>query len=716
MKQTLNPRDVTAKKKFFDNYRSIITNPIRWLIFLPAIIYIPGILGWIPFPSETADYTDLLLTHYPYAVYLRESLLLNRAIPLWYNLIYSGVPFAANPLSGLWYLPGWIALLFPLPAGISFVLALHSIWGTGGFYKFLESEGIELPGSIIGAIAFGLMPKIAAHYGAGHVSMLYAIAWTPWLLWMSRKDKRGWKTGIILGCLFLADPRWAIFAGLLWISYTIAHRHYITKNQPLFYLQACGIALLITSPLILPMLEFMSISTRALMSSDDVLVYSLPPDKLLGLIIPGSGGNPEWFLYPGGLIIFLFVLQFVDKELRKINGFWSTWVGFSLLISMGSLIPGAELFSKLPLVSLLRVPPRALFITGICFAVIGGRTISWLFHLIRSDIRVQRVAFGVIAFTLLFGGSIVTVVKTPEVNLYWGFIFIFIAAASILVLGQFKRNKIMKVILIGITILDLAGMGFLSFSVVPGQKRLTENIEILKILENEQQLFRIYSPSYSIPQDIAVENSIELADGVDPLQIKSYVEFMESATGVVSDGYSVTIPPYKSGAPDIDNINSVPEPFLLGLINVKFLISAFEIQKDGLILIEKIADRHIYTNQHFLPRAWVQVEELSPENNQSIEQVETVMEVEWNPNKIQLYATGPGTLVLSEIHYPGWTASVDGKNIEIRPAYGILRSITLTGGNHEIVFRYHPISVYAGLCLAAAAWLFILWQYLHEKR
>ena len=92
------------------------------------------------------------------------------------------------------------------------------------------------------------------------------------------------------------------------------------------------------------------------------------------------------------------------------------------------------------------------------------------------------------------------------------------------------------------------------------------------------------------------------------------------------------------------------------------------------------------------------------------------MEVEWNPNKIQLYATGPGTLVLSEIHYPGWTASVDGKNIEIRPAYGILRSITLTGGNHEIVFRYHPISVYAGLCLAAAAWLFILWQYLHEKR
>jgi hypothetical protein len=322
----------------------------------------------------------------------------------------------------------------------------------------------------------------------------------------------------------------------------------------------------------------------------------------------------------------------------------------------------------------------------------------------------------VIAFTLLIGGSIATVAKSSKVSLYWGFVFLIIAAAGILVLSQFNRNKIMKAILIGITIVDLAGMGFLSFYVVTGQKRLTENIEILKILENEHQLYRIYSPSYSIPQDIAVENSIELADGVDPLQIKSYVEFMEVATGVTYAGYSVTIPPYKSGAPNIDNIDSVPEPFLLGLINVKFIISAFELQKDGLILIEKVEDRHLYANQYFLPRAWVQVEELSPENNQSIAQVETVDEIEWNPNKIQLNATGPGTLVLSEIHYPGWTASVDGKKIEIRPAYGILRSISLTSGKHVIEFRYHPITVYAGLGLAAAAWLFILWQYLQEKR
>ncbi len=61
------------------------------LLILPAVIYIPGMLGWIPFPSETAQYTDLLLAHYPNALYLRNAILQDHSIPLWSNLIYSGV-------------------------------------------------------------------------------------------------------------------------------------------------------------------------------------------------------------------------------------------------------------------------------------------------------------------------------------------------------------------------------------------------------------------------------------------------------------------------------------------------------------------------------------------------------------------------------------------------------------------------------------------------
>jgi hypothetical protein len=158
---------------------------IKWyvpaLIILPALIYLPGILGGIPFPSETAEYSDLLISHYPYAQLIKNSLIQYQAIPLWSSLIYSGMPLAANPLAGLFYLPSWIAFLFPLPAGISVVVALHSIFGSYGFYLFLKDEGLGEVASLTGALLFGFMPKIAAHYGAGHVTLIYAICWTPWL-------------------------------------------------------------------------------------------------------------------------------------------------------------------------------------------------------------------------------------------------------------------------------------------------------------------------------------------------------------------------------------------------------------------------------------------------------------------------------------------------------------------------------------------------------
>ncbi|NOQ40381.1 MAG: hypothetical protein GQ562_08695, partial [Anaerolineales bacterium] len=594
----------------------------KFLIILPVIIYLPGILGWIPFPSETAQYTDLLLAHYPNAVYLRDAILQDHSIPLWSNLIYSGVPFAANPLSGVWYLPGWIALIFPLPAGISIVLAMHSVFGTWGFYKLLRSEGAGDIGSIIGGIAFGLMPKIAAHYGAGHVTMLYALAWTPWLMLESRNGDKWWKTGVIFAFLFLADPRWAVFAGLLWISYDIAHRQNIRGVTSLNYVKTGLVSFLIASPLILPMMEFARISTRSMMTVEDVLVYSLPPENLLGLIIPGSGGNPEWFMYPGGLLIVLFILQWFIKGLKKENNFWLVWIGLSLFISLGSWIPGAEWVAKLPLVGLLRVPSRALFISGIGFAAIGGKSIDWLIKHEISIKKIRSVTFGVLFFSILLGGAIVLINKTDIYRMLWGFVFLAFAAIGLFVISKIRNFEAVKWVAVGIVVIDLAGTGFLSYSIKSPMIIMDNNSVIDEYIDNETDMFRTYSPSYSIPQYLAVDRAFELADGVDPLQIGSYAEFMEAASGIPAEGYSVTIPPFKTGNPDIDNKGSIPDAFLLGLINVKYVVSEFEVQSDGLILLEKIADRYIYLNEQYLTRAWVQTEDLIPEDQQSHQLIE----------------------------------------------------------------------------------------------
>ena len=210
---------------FQDGERASPRGILRVVLFLiPGLVYALTFGGDVAVPPGGGAFSDLLITHYPNLLYLRDSIFLTRQLPLWSTLIQSGAPFAANPLSGLFYLPGWFAMLFPLPAGLNLTVAAHVIFGTWGMYKFLRQRQVKEIGSIVGALSFGLIPKFAAHFGAGHITLLYSISWTPWLLFVSGADEQGWKTGAIAGLLFLADPRWSIYAGLMWVS-SVSYTH-----------------------------------------------------------------------------------------------------------------------------------------------------------------------------------------------------------------------------------------------------------------------------------------------------------------------------------------------------------------------------------------------------------------------------------------------------------------------------------------------------------
>jgi uncharacterized membrane protein YfhO len=56
----------------------------------------------------------------------------------------------------------------------------------------------------------------------------------------------------------------------------------------------------------------------------------------------------------------------------------------------------------------------------------------------------------------------------------------------------------------------------------------------------------------------------------------------------------------------------------------------------------------------------------------------------------------PGLLVLGDAFYPGWQASVDGRETKIYPANYVMRSVILPTGKHRVVFRYAPASFRIG--------------------
>ncbi len=58
-------------------------------------------------------------------------------------------------------------------------------------------------------------------------------------------------------------------------------------------------------------------------------------------------------------------------------------------------------------------------------------------------------------------------------------------------------------------------------------------------------------------------------------------------------------------------------------------------------------------------------------------------------------------LVLTDVHYPGWKAFVDGEEAPVERVDYLLRGVMVPAGSHTVEFRYEPASVRAGLIISA---------------
>lgn len=69
---------------------------------------------------------------------------------------------------------------------------------------------------------------------------------------------------------------------------------------------------------------------------------------------------------------------------------------------------------------------------------------------------------------------------------------------------------------------------------------------------------------------------------------------------------------------------------------------------------------------------------------------------------------GPSFFVLSDTHYPGWKAYVDGVPVPISRVYGIVRGIEIqSAGEHKIEFKFASGSIRAGAGISLAALLIL---------
>jgi hypothetical protein len=83
---------------------------------------------------------------------------------------------------------------------------------------------------------------------------------------------------------------------------------------------------------------------------------------------------------------------------------------------------------------------------------------------------------------------------------------------------------------------------------------------------------------------------------------------------------------------------------------------------------------------------------------------------------IQVETTGSGLLVLTDANYPGWQATIDGREVEIHQTDGLFRGVVVPDGRHDVVFTFHSPTYRLGLLITATTllvWL-LIWIYLSK--
>ncbi|NLW50329.1 MAG: YfhO family protein [Candidatus Brocadiaceae bacterium] len=189
-------------------------------------------------------------------------------------------------------------------------------------------------------------------------------------------------------------------------------------------------------------------------------------------------------------------------------------------------------------------------------------------------------------------------------------------------------------------------------------------------------------------------------------------------------------------------LGEVPISPALDLLNVRWILTPTPDLPGGFTHVDRIGDVHIFENPRALPRACIvhrasravddrsagailrDAERFDPrerillhddaepplwldDGTQGAD--ESVRIIRDDGDRIRLAAelSRPGYVVLADQHYPGWTATVDGRPAALLRANVAVKAVRLPPGRHEVVLEFRPRSFRVGL-LATLGGLVVL--------
>jgi hypothetical protein len=697
------------------------------VLFVPALLHPERML----YPTF-APHSDLTVAHWPKAYLIAHTWQAERSLPSWTPANLSGMPLAANPVAMRFYPLSWLFLFLPINVVFNLLFVFHLFWGGLGVYRLLRADfGLDPIPALAGGLTLALGGKLLAHAAGGHVILVAAVAWMPWaLLGTHRLLRQGhlrWAglTAAALAMQVVTDVRILLYTAYLLVAYVLWELLVVERRRRKICMRFIIPRLMLVPILagvlgaaqLCPLIELAGYSNRSL-SLTEAGQFSLTPLTLsLGLFLPSARGGHELVVYLGLIALILACLGLRRSDRR--SWFFGGVVLLAILFALGSATPLFEIVYRwLPGFRWVRAPARVFFLASLGMAILTGMGMQ---SLAQGHVRwstLLALAIGTLSLGLGLGLALVFgQVNRATLGLAC------LPSLTLLVISLAARRSIAPPLaLMGLTsllLIDLISFDLTLVRFVTPAEAFAEGSAVAAYLAKQPGLFRTYSPSYSLPSHVAAQAGVQTADGVEGVHLAIYDRFMALAGGYDDSSFSVTLPPFPPDRPLAEAFrNTQPDLPLLGLFNVEYLVTAFPMDWPGLSFVSKVGETYVYRNQYALPRAWIvspeldsnagwsgQLAALAEQSTRAVAGGQYTAEVtHYAPDRIRIEARSPesGMLVLSEIWYPGWRATVDGEDRPVQPVAGILRGVSLTQGTHQIELIYDPASVRWGKRLSLA--------------
>jgi hypothetical protein len=680
------------------------------------------VIGWWAYPwlipGHLARDGDSFYLFYPAVEFARAELLAGR-IPLWDPRKFLGAPFAANLLIPVFYPPMTAALLLPQPFGLYLCMVGH--FALGGALAYLAARrgfGVGRAGAMMAGLTFALCGSLAAH--RAHPNQIMAAVWLPAVLLggmklveAERPRRAATWLGLALGLQGLAgQPQFIIYSGVVLGVVVVGGafralfvgqiRQVGLVGRPFRgLLLAAVIGAGLSAVAILPARELSQHSVRRILDPSVATSFSLPWRALIGLLWPpyapadatvGGWSFTEFAIFLGWVAPLLAVVGCLAR--RRAAGAWmlAALAVIGLLLALGDATPlHGWAMAVFPPLGLFRAPARAFILTALAVSVLAGFGVDAALH--------KRRARGIVA--ALFA-------------------------------------------------LQIAGFGYFRFVVAP-DRYASRDVASLPGVETElPESESDRGRAFSMIGEIDYTNPSEAATVA---RVRTLHADLNAVKGVsIASGYEGGMLPMADFsrffrhfgrsiyAPD-------PDPALLGLMGVRFLISDKPQEGSGLALRSRRVwpgvGRFIYDPAGEIAvyenRAWRgEVFERADWPGVDFDLLGASFDGRWSEERVPIVAPGAaelsrmaprvsyrrpragvvevelndnagGEILLSETWMPGWRAKIEGGGtVEGRRVAPFLIGFDLTPGARAARLVYRPRSFAVGAWISGVTALALL--------